>query len=66
MIHATGGGLPAHVFQEFMTGAEQNLPVRPLTGAYIAANLPDDAPAPKADNKKPGTIESILNGLFGG
>jgi len=76
MAHATGGGLPANIFHEFMTGAEQNLPVRPLMGAYIAANLPDDAPAPQADDKKtddkktgdrkPGTIESILNGLFGG
>jgi penicillin-binding protein 1A len=76
MAHATGGGLPASVFHEFMTGAEQNLPVRPLMGAMLAANLPDDAPPPKIDDKraddkkpvdkKPGTIESILNGLFGG
>ncbi len=71
MKHATGGGLPAVIFHDFMAGAEQNLPVRPLIGAMIAANLPDDAPAPRAegskpDEKKPGTIESILNGLFGG
>jgi penicillin-binding protein 1A len=70
MKHATGGGLPAHIFQSFMTGAEQNLPVRPLAGAFIATNLPvpQDKPAEaqKPDAKKPGTIESILNGLFGG
>ncbi|MBV9550080.1 MAG: PBP1A family penicillin-binding protein [Alphaproteobacteria bacterium] len=69
MKHATGGGLPAHVFQEFLSGAEQNLPLRPLAGAAIAANLPEvtDAPAPVAKApEKPGTIESILNGLFGG
>ena len=71
MKHATGGGLPAHIFQSFMTGAEQNLPVRPLAGTFIATNLPapQDKPAEaaqKPDEKKPGTIESILNGLFGG
>jgi penicillin-binding protein 1A len=69
MRRATGGGLPAKIFRDFMTDAEQNLPPRPLAGAAIAANLPgpDDVPAarPEAD-KKPGTIESILNGLFGG
>jgi penicillin-binding protein 1A len=71
MKRATGGGLPTHIFQNFMTGAEQNLPVRPLAGAFIATNLPasQDKPAetaPKPDEKEPGTIESILNGLFGG
>jgi penicillin-binding protein 1A len=69
MRRATGGGLPAKIFRDFMTDAEQNLPPRPLAGAAIAANLPgpDDVPAarPEAD-KKPGTIEAILNGLFGG
>ena len=72
MKHATGGGLPAHIFQDFMSGAEQNLPVRPLAGAAIAANLPADtnakpveAAADKPEElKKPGTIESILNSLF--
>jgi len=73
MKHATGGGLPAHVFQEFMTGAEQTLPVRALAGAFIAANLPaetKDAPetavVQKPADGKAGTIESIINGLFGG
>jgi hypothetical protein len=55
-----------------MSGAEQNLPVRPLAGAAIAANLPEPEALPakvaaqKPDDDKPGTIESILNGLFGG
>jgi hypothetical protein len=55
-----------------MTGAEQNLPVRPLAGAYIAANLPaetDGKPAEvvtdkPGEPKKPGTIEAIINSRF--
>jgi penicillin-binding protein 1A len=72
MHRATGGGLPARIFKSFMTGAEQRLAVRPLAGDALAANhpdaLPDDAPAaPKtAKASSGGTIESILNGLFGG
>jgi penicillin-binding protein 1A len=71
MRKATGGGLPARIFHEFMTDAEVNLPIRPLAGALIAANEqtpPSDATAPQKpeEQKKPGTIESILNGLFGG
>jgi penicillin-binding protein 1A len=69
MNHATGGGLPARVFQEFMTGAEQTLPVRALAGAFIAANLPEPAPAelPADKPEKPkdaGSIEALLNSLF--
>jgi penicillin-binding protein 1A len=69
MNHATGGGLPARVFQEFMTGAEQTLPVRALAGAFIAANLPEPAPAelPAEKSEKPkdaGSIEALLNSLF--
>jgi penicillin-binding protein 1A len=74
MRKATGGGLPARIFHDFMSGAENGLPVRPLAGALIAANeiapalVTDQPPAPEArpDDKKPGTIESLLNGLFGG
>jgi hypothetical protein len=48
--------------------------VRPLAGTAIAANLPEPAAAPPippaekpdSDDKKGATIESILNGLFGG
>src|SRR5271155_2558983 len=30
MVHATGGGLPAHIFKAFMEAAEGDLPVKPL------------------------------------
>ena len=30
MKKATGGGVPAHIFHDFMEAAEQDLPVRPL------------------------------------
>jgi len=79
MKKATGGALPARIFRDFMGGAEQGLPERPLAGAAMAANLPptDTAaltPQPPAamavsapvEQGKPGTIDSILNSLFGG
>jgi penicillin-binding protein 1A len=76
MIKATGGTLPARIFHNFMTDAEQNMPVRPLTGATLVAAAetpatPDDAAAPATTDKpapaqKPDTFQKLLNGLFGG
>jgi penicillin-binding protein 1A len=82
MHKATGGGLPARIFRDFMGGAEAGLPERPLAGAAMAANLPPPSdvaadmptaplvvttpPAEPAKTDKPGTIDSILNSLFGG
>lgn len=74
MHRATGGGLPARMFKDFMTGAEQRLAARPLAGEALAANilnanmvLPQQAAAPQPVKASAGgTIESILNGLFGG
>jgi len=67
MKHATGGGLPARVFKNFMETAEAGLPVRPLTSL---ANAPSASAAPTttaapATGKEPSTIEDILNSLFG-
>jgi penicillin-binding protein 1A len=79
MKKATGGGLPARIFRDFMGGAEQGLPVRPLAGTLPSADLSTDAvaalpetptamgvSAPATETPKPGTIDSILNSLFGG
>jgi penicillin-binding protein 1A len=33
MKHATGGGLPAHIFKNFMEAAEVGVPVKPLVAA---------------------------------
>ena len=75
MKKATGGGVPAHIFHNFMEAAEQNLPIRPLIGATVLAeanqpaaptlSAPETPPtAPQAS--KPDAFERILNGLFGG
>jgi penicillin-binding protein 1A len=71
MRKATGGTLPAHIFQAFMTDAEQGLPVRPLAGTTMVASTEppalDQAPSVPADEKsKPDTLQKLLNGLFGG
>jgi penicillin-binding protein 1A len=74
MVKATGGGLPARIFNGFMTEAEQNLPPRPLVGSTLVASAeqlqPDQvtAGAPVEDDKpkKPDAFQRILNGLFGG
>ena len=75
MIKATGGGLPARIFHDFMTEAEKGLPVRPLAGATLVANAeppPADltpqnaAVAEGAAAAKPDAFQRILNGLFGG
>ena len=41
MKKATGGGLPAHIFHAFMEDAEQDLPVKPLTGSVLVAAAED-------------------------
>jgi penicillin-binding protein 1A len=76
MVHATGGTLPAKIFHAFMADAETGLPVKPLPGQgeapvtdAIATTIAKDAPpaspdAPDSD-KKPGTIEDLINGIFG-
>jgi penicillin-binding protein 1A len=74
MTRATGGGLPARLFKDFMTGAEQRLAPRPLAGDALAANIlnaevtlpAEAAPQQPVKASTGGTIESILNGLFGG
>ncbi|HEY0265226.1 MAG TPA: PBP1A family penicillin-binding protein [Rhizomicrobium sp.] len=73
MVKATGGTLPARIFHNFMTDAEQNMPVRPLVGATLVAAVEtpaetDQAAAPAAEKPaaKPDTFQKLLNGLFGG
>jgi penicillin-binding protein 1A len=76
MVKATGGGLPARIFRDFMTEAEQGLPARPLTGETLVASvdpalnsgLTPDAAQPEEKDKpgQPDAFQRILNGLFGG
>jgi penicillin-binding protein 1A len=74
MKHATGGGLPAHIFKTFMEDAESGLPVRPLaaTPLLTAAATPtpravavsmDDSP-PSEDKRD--AFDRIIDSLFGG
>lgn len=70
MIKATGGGLPARIFHNFMEHTEAGLPVKPLAGSIdIAAIQPvTEAPTPPAakPDAKPTDIEGLINKLFRG
>ena len=58
MKHATGGGLPARIFKNFMDDAESGLPPRPLAGQTIAAV--SEETKPQADG-----LQQLLDKLFG-
>jgi len=63
MVHATGGGLPAHIFKSFMEQAEAGLPVKPLAGL---ANVPvADEAAPADSASQPDLIDRIIDSLSG-
>lgn len=76
MVKATGGGLPARIFHNFMTDAEQGLPVRPLVGTTLVADASAPAaqqPTPVAANTAADThpadsdpVAKLISGLFGG
>ncbi len=71
MVKATGGGLPARIFKNFLENAGQNLPPRPLGTTLVASveqvAAPLDAPEPQEDDKqRPDAFQRILSGLFGG
>ena len=61
MKHATGGGLPAHIFKQFMESAEAGLPAKPLAGQAPVA-VSDTAQKPEQSD----TLEQLLDKLFNG
>jgi penicillin-binding protein 1A len=61
MRHATGGGLPARIFKNFMETAEAGLPARPLAGQAQPAAATDTA-APEGDSS---SLSDFLDSLFG-
>jgi penicillin-binding protein 1A len=72
MVHATGGGLPAHIFKAFMESAERDLPVKPLAGAppvdldtpsLDATDANPDAPQ-SSPAEKPDIFDRMLNSLL--
>jgi len=73
MVHATGGGLPAHIFKAFMEAAEGDLPVKPLAGApeeaaaaAVTTGATNDQPSPPAPKKEPDLFDRLLNSLTPG
>jgi penicillin-binding protein 1A len=75
MVHATGGGLPAHMFKAFMESAEAGLPVKPLAGApeeepaaVAASETTTDQPAqaPPPSPPKKDLIDRVLDSLIPG
>ncbi len=63
MKHATGGGLPAHIFKNFMEAAEQNVPVKPLVAA-TATDAASPAAAPDAGDDQ-SDFGKFLDSLLG-
>ena len=68
MKHATGGGLPAHIFKTFMESALAGVPARPLPGGTLVASTQEAPPdnTPVAQAKKSDSFQDLLNSLFGG
>jgi penicillin-binding protein 1A len=60
MKHATGGGLPAHIFKNFMQAAEAGLPVKPLPGARAVAVSDAVTPVDQTDG-----FTEFLDSLLG-
>ena len=66
MIHATGGGLPAHIFKNFMESAEAGLPAKPLAGTMVVAvQQPTDTKAPDAPADQTDGFSRFLDSLLG-
>ena len=67
MNKATGGGMPAHIFHNFMESAEAGLPVRPLAGTIAIAATPTvTPPAGPAPDAKPDDIGGLIDRVLGG
>jgi penicillin-binding protein 1A len=67
MNKATGGGLPARIFHNFMQTAEVGLPIRPLSGTVtVAATARSAMPMEPAPAAKPDDIGGLIDRLLGG
>jgi penicillin-binding protein 1A len=66
MVHAVGGGLPAHVFKSFMEEAEQGLPARPLISLANASIATADGTVPKSEAQQPDALDRLISSLFSG
>jgi penicillin-binding protein 1A len=67
MNHAVGGGMPAHIFRDFMEDAEAGLPSKPLPGAAMAPTTEaPQTPIPTANADKRDDLTRLIESLFGG
>jgi penicillin-binding protein 1A len=66
MVHAVGGGLPAHVFKNFMEEAELGLPPRPLTSMANVGDRPASEAPPEKPQHQPDAFDRLINSLFSG
>jgi len=68
MIHAVGGGLPAHVFKSFMEQAERGQPTRPLTSiAHVEGEVATETrTVPGSTSQQPDAFDRLINSLFSG
>ena len=73
MVHATGGGLPAHMFKAFMESAEVGLPVKRLAGApeeepaaVASTDTTTDQPAQPPQPPKKDLFDRVLDSLIPG
>jgi len=67
MNRAVGGGLPAHIFRDFMEHAESGLPSKPLPGAAMAPTTEaPPTPSATANADKRDDLTRLIESLFGG
>jgi penicillin-binding protein 1A len=62
MVHATGGGLPAHIFKNFMEAAEMGIPVKPLVATTLAST---EQPAQNDTTSDKSDFTAFLDSLLG-
>jgi penicillin-binding protein 1A len=66
MVHAVGGGLPAHMFKAFMAEAGHGLPARPLRSLATMSVTTSAETAPGTGAQQPDALDRLISSLFSG